>query len=461
MNARHPVRWVKKADSFMITTVAEFLLQLKDEETRKLDSVELTHAPTIGDMYEGLSKDLLNRAIPESLGLQLVSGFIFDGLGGLSGQIDCMLVKGQGEVIPYTNVFKWNIKDVIAVLEIKKTLNGDDLADAFAHLRVVRDLEANQRESGRESHEIIDVRPAYRAFAETTGIVAPNPDAVSSLSPRDQLILHTLILEHLGSIRVIFGYHGFQTELGFRRSLINLLKQDIAMPGFGVHSFPQLIISGGYSLLKTNGRPFSAPLHDGMWPFYCSASTNPLQLLLEYIWTRLSWEFGIGGLWGDDMIIESPHAFLLATAEERNGKPAGWKYEYVNASRSELAEARNFREWEPSRLSREQFIIILSLCEGRTMRLDDTDVLQLQEESGFSMDQFKQDLLQTRLVAFSGEEIELTTERCQCAILPSGDFVAGEDNSGRFTRWLQRQFSSQQQLSFSSIWETVLPRCQD
>jgi len=148
-----------------------------------------------------------------------------------------MLVKGQGEVIPYTNVFKWHIKDVIAVLEIKKTLYGDDLADAFAHLRVVRDLEANQRESGRKSHEIIDVRPAYRAFAETTGIAAPNPDAVSSLSPRDQLILHTLILEHLGSIRVIFGYHGFQTELGFDVPLLasssrTSLCQDLAYTAF-------------------------------------------------------------------------------------------------------------------------------------------------------------------------------------------------------------------------------------
>lgn len=428
----------------MIRTVAEFLLQLKDEEARRLDSIELSHGPTIGDMYEGLSKDLLNRAVPESLGLQLVSGFISDGCGNLSGQIDCMLVSGQGEVIPYTDSYKWHVKNVIAVLEIKKTLYGDNLADAFTHLQAVQKLEANYRQSLRNNQGIVDVSPAQRAFAETTGIVAPDLVDIDLLSPRDQLILHTLVLEHVGAIRVILGYHGFQTERGFRQSLISYLKQyvginDLGARGFGVHSFPQLIISGGYSLVKTNGRPYSAPLHDGKWPFYCSTPTNPLLLLLEYIWTRLAWDFDIGGLWGEDLMIERFHSFLLATAEERDGIAIGWKYEYLDACEDELAATRDCAEWEPTRLSAEQFVTISLMCEGRTVRFDDPDLLAYLAERGLGIDQFKQDLLQTRLVAISGNELELITERCQCAILSNGEFVAGEDNTGRFTRWLQRQ----------------------
>ena len=425
----------------MIRTVAEFLLQLKDQEARRLDSIELSHAPTIGDMYEGLSKELLNRAIPESLGLQLVSGFIFDGLGGMSGQIDCMLVSGHGEVIPYTDDHKWHIKDVIAVLEIKKTLYGTDIADAFVHLRKVRDLESNYVQSRRSKQGIVDVSPAQRAFAETTGVVAPGADEVNLLRPRDQLILNTLILEQLGAIRVVFGYHGFRSEHSFRESLIGYLRRQIGIPGFGVLSFPQLIISGGYALGKANGRPFSAPLvHNEQWPFYYSASINPLQLLLEYIWTRLARDFDIGGLWGEDLAIERLHTFLLATVEERGGKPVGWNFHYRSASDAELAESGKFVEWEPTRLSIEQFATIQSLCEGSVVRFDDPKFIAFLTERGLDVDQFKQDLLETRLVAVSGNEIELITEQCQCVILPNGELVAGENNTGRLTRWMRRHF---------------------
>ena len=438
-------RITETAESRMIKTVADFLLQLKREEERRLDSVDLSHAPTIGDMYEGLSKDLLNRAVPEALGLQLVSGFISDGLGHLSGQIDCMLVSGRGERIPYTNNYKWHVKNVIAVLEIKKTLYGDDLADAMAQLYTVREREADYMQSLRNDEDIVDIRSAQRAFAETTGFLAPSSDKINSLSPRDQLILHTLILEQVGVIRVIFGYHGFRTERGFRQSLVSYLQRHMGTHGSGVHSFPQLIISGTYSLGKANGQPFSAPLVDGQWPFYYSASINPLQLLLEYIWTRLARDFDIGGLWGEDLTLESLHSFLLATVEEGNGRAVGWNYEYYNASEAELAAARDFVEWEPVRLSAEQLVVIRLLCEGGTVRFDDPSLLAFLTDEGIDIDQFKHDLLQTRLVAISGNGLELITERCQCAILPNGEFIAGEDNTGRLTRWMQRYMQGIQQ----------------
>lgn len=106
----------------MIRTAAEFLRQLRDQELVRLDNYKMDHKPTIGDMYEGLSAELLGRAIPIELGLRLVSGFIIDSDGNISGQIDCMLVSGEGENIPYTSDYKWHIKDIIAVLEVKKRL---------------------------------------------------------------------------------------------------------------------------------------------------------------------------------------------------------------------------------------------------------------------------------------------------------------------------------------------------
>jgi len=50
-------------------------------------------------MYEGLTRDILDRAIPASLDLRIVDGFVeLD--GALSPQIDAMLVTGGGRELP-------------------------------------------------------------------------------------------------------------------------------------------------------------------------------------------------------------------------------------------------------------------------------------------------------------------------------------------------------------------------
>lgn len=45
----------------MIRSVAELLKPFVDEERKKLDAYALTHGPTIGAMYEGLTKELLQK----------------------------------------------------------------------------------------------------------------------------------------------------------------------------------------------------------------------------------------------------------------------------------------------------------------------------------------------------------------------------------------------------------------
>lgn len=258
-----------------IRSLADLILQIKEEEARKLDLVRLPHAPTIGAMYEGLSRELLTLALPENSGLWLTSGFITDGLGNMSGQIDCMLARGQGEPIPYTDNHKWHIKDVVAVLEIKKSLHHADLTDAFAHLRAISDLEFSYAQSRLEQVQPIDISHAKSAFAKITGVVPPAADGdASQMTVSEQQIYYTLVQEQLGAVRIVLGYGGFQTEKGFRGSLTKAIPA--ASSGYGVGSFPHLIISGKYTLAKANGLPLSAPLNRGKW----LPSTSHLQPIL-------------------------------------------------------------------------------------------------------------------------------------------------------------------------------------
>ena len=116
--------------TFMIRDVAGLLRALQEAEAHQIDKAGITHAPTIGEMYEGLTEVILGKLIPVAADLRVVSGFVEDASGGLSGQIDSMLVSGKGTCIPHTRHVKWPVKDVIAVLEVKKRLFSNEMAEA-------------------------------------------------------------------------------------------------------------------------------------------------------------------------------------------------------------------------------------------------------------------------------------------------------------------------------------------
>lgn len=77
------------------------------------------------------------------------------------------------------------------------------------------------------------------------------------------------------------------------------------------------------------------------------------------------------------------------------------------------------------------------------MFFDDPDLLRYLGERGVDAEQLKSTLLDTGLVAMAGKEMELITDRCQPAVLRDGRFVAGEDNTGRMTRWLAKHLEEE------------------
>ena len=172
-------------------------------------------------MYEGLTRDILQRALPPGLGLPVVDGFVIDGTGGRSGQIDGMLVRGKGVEIPYTGQFEWHVKDVLAVFEVKKTLTADNISDAYDQMAGVMSCFCNWYKVERFSLD--DWSPAFRTFAEITGQIVPPPDQWDSMDPTLSNILFTLRAEQFAPLRIILGYGGYKTESGLRRAYLEYL----------------------------------------------------------------------------------------------------------------------------------------------------------------------------------------------------------------------------------------------
>lgn len=82
----------------MLNTVSDLLQKLLEKEKDVLKTQQITHPGIIGDMYEGLAKNILDKALFKGLNLSVKDGFVRGDDGRLSRQIDCMIVEGDGEL---------------------------------------------------------------------------------------------------------------------------------------------------------------------------------------------------------------------------------------------------------------------------------------------------------------------------------------------------------------------------
>ncbi len=191
----------------MIETVADLLLELKNREVdlfKKYDII--SHAPTIGEMYEGLSKTILKQTIFKDLNLKVSSGFIINQEKQISEQIDCMLVVGDGDEIPQTNDEIFPIAQVIAVIQVKKNLYSNDLISSHKNLLSVTKLVEEQTEE--EYHNIL-LKDIFRSICQRE---LPSKDELPKLSIDLQYIYDVLLLEAFYPCQIIWGYNGFATE---------------------------------------------------------------------------------------------------------------------------------------------------------------------------------------------------------------------------------------------------------
>jgi hypothetical protein len=162
-----------------------------------------------------------------------------------------------------------------------------------------------------------------------------------------------------------------------------------------------------------------------------------LLLLLEFIWTRLDELFNVPELWGEDLDLEVPRALLLA-----KGYRHGWHVTFIDPSKEELSSVSTMKPWSPAFLTLEEFVVLQRLCIGANVRMDDAKLLKWLQGCDVELEVLRDNLLEAGLVAMQDQELQLITRHCLCAILPSGEYVAAENNTGRLTRWIAKQRAS-------------------
>lgn len=416
----------------MIETIHELLVAMKEKGIEDIEPyLNIEHNPTIGEMYEGLTHQLMERTIFKDFNMHVVSGKIINASGKLSKQIDCMIVIGEGEKLPYTDNYIYNINNVIAVIEVKKKLFSNELSDAYNNLKSVVDITTPDRD--------LKIDMIRDAFTSISKMEFPNRDQLNLLEEKYQMLYHILIVECLLPIRVIFGYEGFSSEKSLRDKFVEYISRQAdsmtgIKKGFGAHSLPNLIISKENSLIKTNGMPYSITFNGGNeYCWIASYRRNPLLIFLELLWTRLTYMYDIStNIFGFNLIEEALIPLLTA-----NGTKRGWEYKVIEYSEQNMVNMDKDAIWQPTILSQGEFILLNLLCQGEEVIIDES-LENWAKNLNENIQYIIEHLNNERLIYCENGFMKLLTKECKCVILPDLGYCAADDYDGRLTRWLMK-----------------------
>lgn len=420
----------------MINTLSELLKRFVDAEKSVLYNYDIKHRPTIGNMYEGLTKDVVNKSIFDSLDLNVSThSFIY----GCDTEFDVVLAEGKGEKIPHTRSQKYKASQVIAVIQVKKNLTAQELHNSYDNLLKVSDV-FQQNLSGMDGSI---VRDSFGKICHKE-LAAYNK---GRLNLQEEYIFHSLVMDSFFPLRIVLGYNGHKTEEGLRQTFLDFLEDKTSTEsnkvyGYSPSSFPNLIISEGMSLVKLTGCPYCLPLSaikDGWWEVMASTHYNPMHIFLEMLWTKLSYRFHNlpQEIFGDDLKSEPVSQFLRAKIHTDAGDvPIGWDYEYTFLGEKILSQNNDLVEWTPATIDRAQFVVLEQLGQKEIDVSRDKDLETFVVGNGYkSLQEFVESLEKLGFVTLDGNMLKLITKQLVLVVSPNGITYAADDCDGRFSRW--------------------------
>jgi len=428
----HPDPFERLNDSVvvvLIETIAGLLQALQVKEERLLGAQQIGHPSTIGAMYEGLTRSLLSTALPAGVQLHVLSGFVSNEEGTNSRQVDCMITTSPGVAIPYTEDRLVPFADVVAVVEVKKNLYSNELRGAYENLLSVKSV--NESRALRKA--LLD-----RAFRSVARSPLPAETDVSRLPTHSRLVYGSLVSDWQLPVRVVFGYHGFKTEASLRRGLVSFLEQNLDTPGYDPQSLPSLIIAGRSSLVKLNGMPYNAWRQPDEWMLYASSRHNPLLILMEVLYARLTYIHGMGhdlltGLYR----LESMNLLLSARGIQDDDK-TGWHYSYLGSSSDSIDAAPVSDSWKPAVLNEIEHSVLALMSEHGPDPLPASheQLLMCLDSWGVTLGEVAEGLRIKGIAVEHDGELHYLTNQLAIGYLPDGRVVAGENVSDELESWI-------------------------
>lgn len=418
----------------MIRKASELLGKFIDVEKKKLDGFDMPHMPTLGTAYEEITKQGIYQdfAIPKSLDLRVVSGFISIGGEMLAEQIDCMLVHGDGERYGLTQQYIYDVNSVLCIFEVKKNLRKADYVDAMQHLAKIRRKFADNFEERliNEGYRP-DISNARRRFSQLTGKVGPEEYLdIHQLSKADGILFYALVQESLSPITIIHGYGGYKTENGLRGAFSDILEDAWRSGGgWGIPSIPTLVTANNFCLVKGSGIPFLVIQNKNEWVSVFSTRHNSAKLILELIWSKIGEYFNAKMPWDDGLHMDSVQPLLIAEAREIDGA-AGWAYRTQEFKEKHMVRGDD-NLWSPSGIGKAEISAInIMAMQGGYLPLDDGMGEYLIKNYGVTTEQVADALILTRQFMRDGGYIR--------PIHPHTYVITNDDDTGFVASEIER-----------------------
>ncbi|MDO9485026.1 MAG: hypothetical protein Q7K25_03085 [Actinomycetota bacterium] len=416
----------------MIKKLSDLLRQVQAAEAERLDQHRITHGPTIGTMYEGLTKDLVDQVIPQELDIRVVDGFIEGIDKKLSPQADILIVRGEGERIPHTQSFIYPIQKVLAVFEIKKTLGGVSLDDAMAKMSAVLQL---YKKSSNFPGPHVDLEPAVRGFAYTTGKWPQSDEEATKLSEGLPAIFDIFKLEQMAPLRIIWGYGGYSSEKSLRTGFVGRMNAAVDKSHFGPWNLPSLIVAGQNSLVKMVGQPYSSRLVNGWWNVLTSNAENPVRLLLEMLWTKISLDQGVTFPMDDTLQMERLATYLRTKFTMQAGEVVMTEFDHVEITKKQL-HTLPVVEWSPEEQSLDEVVLLMGAGGG--LDVTSPSLNQFAADEGFDLRLLIDRLVEKRQLAWTSDTtLRPTGSTTITTFSPAGTISAGS-NADLMSLWLNK-----------------------
>ena len=419
-----------------IDTFSDLLNTFVESQNKVLDAMDIKHPTTIGSMYEGLSKDVLQKTIFKGIDLRVITNSFIE---GSDTEFDVMIAEGEGERIPYTERYRYPANQVLVVVQVKKNLYGNNLKDSYKNLQFIIDQYENGESEPWMNRMFIN---AFRGVCGKTLVAYKNGD----LNIYEEMVFHSLRCESVLPLRIVWGYGGFASEHHLRKAFADFLSEnkstmDKKIKGFGPNNFPNLIICGDYTIMKMDGMPYIAPMDSGgWWTFYTTSHYNKMRFLLESIWTRLSYKYSLPqDIFGEDLQRE-PATVFLRLRYKKEEETEGWEFDYWQATEKQLNDNYEAKEWKPVEIDKAQFSVLRVMGErGSVNWVDDHELHNFVKSEGYaSIEEFVKKFCEARLVCIEGKFLKYLTDECVC-VCCDGKWYAADNKDNRLRNWAMRQ----------------------
>lgn len=266
------------------STIASILMDLLPTERKKIDAMCIPHKGDLGDAFEGLSQlisDILCQQTSNDI--RVVKGQISFG-GKISNQIDRMIVIGSGtEMGPNTNKFEYDINQVLAIIEVKKTLNKTELKSS---LRLIGKLRADFEEFVNKSDKYPKwaIESATERFSRMIDFLKLRDRGEGILEVITQRLGRDLVFEEIAPLMIVHGFDGYSTKSGFASAFSDVIEET-GSDGRSFWRVPNLTICDEMYITKNGYYPFV--FGDSDTAQIALGGRHSLQVLALCIWNKI------------------------------------------------------------------------------------------------------------------------------------------------------------------------------